>query len=104
MQQQIVKETVLHADIVISSARQANTVAPVLIPLTTLQVMQKGTVVVDMALSEGGNVYGSKHDETIILGNDIYVINVSGYPKAVPHEASIAWSGVSLKYVLQLLK
>lgn len=101
-QQQIVKNIVVNTDIVISSARQANTIAPILIPKETLEFMQNGSVVVDMALSEGGNVYGSKHDETILLGNSILVTNVSGYPKAMPKEASIAWSEVSLKFIMQL--
>jgi NAD/NADP transhydrogenase alpha subunit len=87
-QQIIIKNALLDADIVISSARSANQLAPLLIPLETLKQMKKGSVIVDMALSEGGNVEGSEHDSTRILGNGIIVTNTSGYPKAVPHESS----------------
>jgi NAD(P) transhydrogenase subunit alpha len=90
--QQKIKEAVAMADIVITSARVTNQRAPLLISAATLDQMKAGAVIVDMALSEGGNVEGSHHDETHVLGNGVIVTNVSGYPKQVPHEASILWS------------
>lgn len=101
-QQQIVKSILLDADIVITTARRANQPAPLLIPKDTLQCMQSGSVIVDMALSEGGNVEGSEHDKTLLLGNQIVVTNISGYPKAVPREASQFWSTATLHFVLSL--
>lgn len=101
-QQALVKSVILQADIIISGARQANQLAPLLIPHTTLMVLKPGAVVVDMALSEGGNVEGASHDATQVLDNGVIVTNVSGYPKAVPIEASIAWSRASL-HVIQTL-
>ena len=80
------------ADIVITSARAANQRAPLLISAATLNQMKAGAVIVDMALSEGGNVEGSHHDETHVLGNGVIMTNVSSYSKQVPHEASILWS------------
>ncbi|OAI48772.1 hypothetical protein AYO45_04105 [Gammaproteobacteria bacterium SCGC AG-212-F23] len=101
-QQKLVKSIVADANIVITSARRPNQIAPLLIPITTLQVMQKGSVVVDMALSEGGNVEGSEHDVTHVLGNEVLVTNTSGYPKAMPVESSKSWSRASLHFILQL--
>lgn len=101
-QQQIVKQELLDADVVITTARRANQLAPLLIPNNTLQQMKKGAVIVDMALSEGGNVEGSEHDASLILGNGVIVTNVSGYPKAVPNEASILWSKATLHFILSL--
>ena len=101
-QQQIVKNALLTADVVITSARKANQLAPLLIPKTTLQLMQAGSVLVDMALSEGGNVEGSKHDTTLTLGNNVIVTNVSGCPKIMPHESSILWSAATMLFILSL--
>ncbi len=101
-QQTVIKQALSDADIVITSARRANQPAPLLIPRDTLLHMHKGSVVVDMALSEGGNVEGSEHDATRILGNEITVTNTSGYPKAVPHEASQLWSTASRLFILSL--
>lgn len=89
-------------DIIITSARSSGQIAPVLIPETSLNQMKSGTVIVDMALSEGGNVEGSHHDQNLILGNNILVTNVSGYPKKFPHEASILWSLASVLFISQL--
>lgn len=103
-QQEIVKKIVQDADVVVTSARKANQLAPLLIPQTTLQQMKRGAVIVDMALSEGGNVEGSEHDATLRLGNDVIVTNTSGYPKALPQEASVLWSKASLTFILNLLE
>lgn len=101
LQEQIRKQ-ILDADIVITSARKANEKAPLLIPQTTLAMMRSGAVIVDLALSEGGNVEGSEHDADLVLGNGVTVINSSGYPKALPREASELWSEVSLHCILGL--
>lgn len=101
MQQQIA-DTVISADMVITSVRRANQPAPVLLPTTTLHRMQQGAVVVDMALSEGGNVEGSEHDQTHLLGNSVLVTNVSGYPKVLPKEASIIWSKATYAILTRL--
>lgn len=98
-QQHRVCELVKEADIVMTSARRANQPAPLLIPAATLAVMKKGAVVVDLALSEGGNVEGSEHDKVKVLGNEVIVINTSGYPKSCPRDASRYWSHANRLYV-----
>lgn len=98
-QQAQINPVVQKADIILTSARRANQPAPLLIPLDTLNHMKPGSVVVDMALSEGGNVEGAHHDETHVLGNQVMVTNVSGYPKQVPHEASILWSQATRLFI-----
>lgn len=102
-QQQEICQYLMHANIIISSARQANVKAPLLIPNQTLALLTAGTVIIDMAISEGGNVEGSQHDQAILLGNEVVVANVSGYPKAIPHEASILWSGVSFHVLKDMI-
>ena len=101
-QQLILKELLRDADIVITSARKSGEIAPILIPFETLNSMKKGAVIVDLALSEGGNVEGSMHDSDNLLGNDVLVTNISGYPKVVPLEASKKWSAASLLFILNL--
>lgn len=98
-QQQLIQKIVQDTDLVITSARAANQVAPLLIPAETLALMHPGSVIVDMALSEGGNVAGSSHDATHTLGKGVLVTNTSGYPKAMPYEASILWSAASHRFI-----
>lgn len=90
------------ADIVITTARMASQKAPLLIPQSTLDVMKPGAVIVDMPISEGGNVFGSKHDQTIRTERNVHITNVSGYPKLMPHAASALWSKASLHFMSRL--
>lgn len=101
-QQQQICPVISEADIIITTARKSGQQAPLLIPKTSLDVMKPGAVIVDMTISEGGNVYGSKHDETIRTERNVLVTNVSGYPKVMPHEASALWSKASLHFILRL--
>ncbi|MDF1655476.1 MAG: alanine dehydrogenase [Coxiellaceae bacterium] len=92
------------AEIVITTARKSGQKAPLLIPESTLANMQSGAVVVDLAISEGGNVEGSQHDKTIEHARGVLITNVSGYPKVVPGQASELWSQASLAFIQQLAK
>lgn len=96
-QQRVVRDLVIDADIVVASARRSNTPAPLLIPTATLLAMKPGAVVVDLALTEGGNVEGAQHDQTLTVGS-VQVCNVSGYPKAQPNKASQLWSDATLRF------
>ena len=48
-----------------------------------------------------GEVGGSALAEAVHQNLNV-VTNVSGYPKAMPHEASLLWSQASLKFILNL--
>ncbi len=97
--QQKVLEEVINADIIITAARSANKRSPLMIPIKTQKKMMPGSIIVDLALSDGGNVEGAKHDETLTTENGIIIMNVSGYPKIVPNEASIKWSQASKAFI-----
>jgi NAD/NADP transhydrogenase alpha subunit len=102
MRQEKIYQCIKDADIVLTTASTAWQTAPILIPKSTLLKLKSGTVIVDLALSEGGNVFGSKHDETVTLSNKVKIINVSGYPKELPIESSKSWS-TACYYFLHLL-
>lgn len=104
LRQEFLKKYIKDADIVITTASSNGELAPILITNHSLSAMKKGAVIVDLAVPEGGNVEGSRPDATVVLGNDIQVINVSGYPKAVPTEASVEWSKASYYFINLLVK
>jgi NAD/NADP transhydrogenase alpha subunit len=97
--QEIVANHLPSVDIVVTSARQANTKAPLLITESMLLQQSNEIVLVDLALSEGGNIEGSLHDQVIVLPNGIKIINQSGYPKQEMRSASILWSVASRYFV-----
>lgn len=102
MRQDKIYQVIKNADIVITAASTAWVPAPLLIPERTLLKLKSGTIIVDLAVSDGSNVFGSKHDAIVTLSNNVKIINVSGYPKELPVESSRAWSSASY-YFLHLL-
>lgn len=102
-QQALVELHAQDADMVITSARSSGHRAPILFPQSTLLKMKSGCCIVDLALSEGGNVEGSHHDQTVVVGDNVIVTNVSGYPKAKPVEASVKWSLATRLFIETLL-
>jgi len=89
--------------IVITAARVPQQKAPLLIDEESLLQLPKGAVVIDLAMSEGGNVAGSKRDEVVMAENDVSIVNVSGYPKMEPREASEAYAECLTKIIEEAL-
>lgn len=104
LRQNRIYQAIKDSDIIITTASVAWTQAPLLIPESTLNKLKRGTVIVDLATSDGGNVFGSKHDEIITRANNVKIINVSGYPKKAPVEASQLLSHANCYFLNLLLK
>ena len=103
-QQAFIEMAAKDADVIVTAARRPKQKAPMLFPLSILDKMKDGACIVDLAISEGGNVEGSKHDTTVQLGNNVQVTNVSAYPKTMPSFASEKWSQASTAFVTLLSK
>ncbi|HFL2714594.1 TPA: hypothetical protein ACGWTM_003408 [Legionella pneumophila] len=87
-QKDLIRSYLPKSNIVITAARTPGTKAPLLIDKDSLKLLPPKAVVIDLAISNGGNVYGSKHDQVITLKNDVLLVNVSGYPKIEPRDSS----------------
>lgn len=92
---------IMDADIVITSAR-SKLGAPLFITQEMLQQL-KDIIIVDLAISDGGNVEGSKHDRDRVLENGVIISNVSGYPKKKPLISSQLWSESSRLFLEKLI-
>ncbi len=74
-QKELIHQHILSANIVISTANIPGKKAPVLIETRSVEAMQPGSVIIDLAAEQGGNCELSKNNETIeykgvtILGN-----------------------------------
>ena len=67
--------------------------APVLIKKDVLDRMMPGSVVVDMAVSTGGNVEGSKLFENVVTENGVTIMSGDLLERQVPYDASKMLSG-----------
>jgi NAD(P) transhydrogenase subunit alpha len=80
-------------DVVITTAQVPGRHPPVLLTEDAVKAMSPGAVVVDMAASPlGGNVAGSKPDETIVTDNGVTVIGAGNLAASVPTASSAAFA------------
>ena len=81
------------SNIVITTAKVFGRKAPVLIKKDVLDRMQPGTIVVDMAVSTGGNVEGSDPTKEVITDNGVIILPGDELQRQVPWDASKMLSG-----------
>ena len=86
-QQEGMKKVCANSDIVITTAQVFGRPAPKIITSEMVQAMQPGSVIVDMAVSSGGNVEGSQMGEIIDM-NGVKIIGNSNLPGEVPTHSS----------------
>ncbi|MBQ3970404.1 MAG: NAD(P) transhydrogenase subunit alpha [Clostridia bacterium] len=81
------------SNIVITTAKVFGRKAPRLIGKDVLDRMQPGSIVVDMAVSTGGNVEGSKLFEEVVTDNGVIIMSGDMLERQVPYDASKMLSG-----------
>ncbi len=81
------------SDIVITTAKVFGRKAPRLIGKDVLDRMKPGAIVVDMAVSTGGNVEGSKLFEEVVTDNGVIIMSGDMLERQVPYDASKMLSG-----------
>ena len=88
----IVDKAVSAADIIITTAQIPGRKAPVLVKAETVAKMKPGSVIVDMAVSTGGNVEGSQPGQTVTTANGVKIIGETNIPALVAAETSALYS------------
>lgn len=91
MQRQGMKKVISESDIVITTAQVFGRPAPRIVTADMVEAMQPGGVIVDMAVDSGGNVEGSKPDETVDIGG-VSILGISNLPAQVAKDASQMYS------------
>lgn len=91
-QDSFIRKHLANETIIITAARRVGKKAPILIDLATLAMLPEKTVIIDLSAGEGGSVIGGKHNEKVVVNNDILITNDSGYPKTEPRAASEAFA------------
>lgn len=101
-----IAETVRHADLVIGAVLLPGARAPHLVTEEMVASMERGSVIVDVAIDQGGVVETANRVTT--HANPTYVVHgvvhysVANMPGAVPHTSTLALTNVTLPYLLQL--
>jgi NAD(P) transhydrogenase subunit alpha len=89
-------------DIIITTALIPGRPAPRLITEEMVASMRSGSVIVDMAAAQGGNVAGSVPDEIVVTPNGVSIIGYTDLPGRLPTQASQLY-GTNLVNLLKLL-
>src|SRR3954468_22958937 len=95
-------EQAADVDVVITTALIPGRPAPRLITEEMVASMRPGSVVVDMAAAQGGNVAGSVPDEVVVTPNGVSIIGYTDLPARLPAQASQLY-GTNLVNLLKLL-
>ena len=86
-QRQKLSDHLAEADVAICTAQVPGKSAPKLISADMLDRMRSGSVVVDIAVDQGGNCEGTQKGETLIR-KGVKLIGASDLPSSVPNHAS----------------
>ena len=87
----LIAERAKAADIVITTALIPGRPAPVLLPETTVAGMKPGSVIVDMAVTQGGNCPLSRKDETV-EHNGVKIVAPSNIPASLAADSSALYA------------
>jgi len=100
-----IREAVKTADLVIGGVLIPGAKAPKLITRDMLPTMREGTVIVDVAIDQGGCFETSKPtthaDPTYVIDGVVHYC-VANMPGAVPYTSTLALTNATLPYAIQL--
>ena len=102
-QQELIKEHISKADMVVTTALIPGRKAPILIDKDVVGLMKPGSVIMDLAAENGGNCEVTEKDK-IITHNDVIVDGTSNIPATMPVHASELYAKNISALVLYMTK
>lgn len=103
--QDAVVTNVMNADLVIGSVLIPGASAPKLVTAEMIREMKTGTVVVDVAIDQGGcfeTSHATTHDDPTFIKDGVVHYCVANMPGAVARTSAAALNNATLPYVLEL--
>ncbi|MCK7607750.1 alanine dehydrogenase [Geobacillus stearothermophilus] len=101
-----IAEAVAEADLVIGAVLIPGARAPKLVTEDMVKAMKPGSVIVDVAIDQGGIVETSDHvtthDDPTYVKHGVVHYAVANMPGAVPRTSTIALTNVTIPYALQI--
>lgn len=100
-----IREMVKTSDLIVGAVLIPGAKAPNLITRDMLKTMRPGTVIVDVAVDQGGCVETTKpttHDKPVYLVDGVVHYGVANMPGAVPATSTIALTNATLPYAISL--
>jgi alanine dehydrogenase len=100
-------EGVAHADVLVGAVLIPGAAAPKLVTRPMIGTMKKGSVVVDVAVDQGGcfeTTHATTHSNPVYDIDGVTHYCVANMPGAVPRTSTLALTNVTLPYALKLAR
>ena len=100
-----IERAVTESDLVVGAVLVAGAKAPTLIPRSIVAGMEKDSVIVDVAIDQGGcieTIRPTTHDDPVYKDEGVLHYGVTNIPGDVPNTSTYGLTNVTLKYALQL--
>ena len=100
-----IAEETADADLVIGAVLIPGGRTPALITEEMVKNMKEGSVIVDVAIDQGGCVettYPTTHDNPVFIKHGVIHYSVSNMPGAVARTSTFALTNATLPYVMEL--
>lgn len=94
-------------DLIVGGVLLKGAKAPNLITRDMLKDMRPGTVMVDVAVDQGGCMETTKpttHEDPVYIIDEVVHYAVANMPGAVPHTSTVALTNVTLPYILKIAR
>jgi NAD(P) transhydrogenase subunit alpha len=101
-QDQVLREVVAKQDIVICTALIPGRPAPVLIPDAVVATMRPGSVIVDLAVEQGGNCPLSEYGE-VVVRHGVTIVGHANVPSRVARDATAMYARNLLNFLTPLV-
>ncbi len=98
-------ENLKSADLVVGAVLIPGASAPKLVRASMISKMKRGSVVVDVAIDQGGcfeTSHATTHTDPIYFADGVLHYCVSNMPAAVPHTSTFALTNATFPYLLEL--
>lgn len=100
-----IREAVRQADLVIGAVLIPGAAAPKLVRRDMISTMKQGSVIVDVAIDQGGCVetaHATTHTDPVYYVDGVLHYCVSNMPAAVPHTSTFGLTNATVPYLLAL--
>jgi len=100
-----IRQLIQESDLIIGAVLIPGAKAPNLVTKKMLKSMRPGTVVVDVAVDQGGCIETCKpttHENPTYIIDDVVHYCVANMPGAVPYTSTLALTNATLQYAIQL--
>jgi alanine dehydrogenase len=102
-----IAEAVRNADLLVGGVLIKGARAPRLVTREMVPTMNPGSVIVDVAVDQGGcveTIHATTHSDPVYVVDGVVHYGVANMPGAVPRTSTLALSNATLPYVLRLAR